>query len=187
MVSPKATHRPMSSRKRVAISRFGTMFFTDPVAAFANIASAIRPGGRLAFLCWQKMARNEHVALPLRVAAAYSHFQLPPGGDCPGPYSLADPARTKKLLTSAGFDRVRIEPVEELLRVGRDADDVLRYYQAQPLAKPFMATARKDQVVRVREAIRTALVAHESSGGVFLASAAWLVTARRPEPPCPER
>lgn len=133
------------------------------------------------------MARNEHVALPLRVAAAYSHFQLPPGGDGPGPYSLTDARRTEKLLASAGFEQVQIEPVEELLRVSRDADDVLRYYDAQPLAKPFMATARKDQVVQVREAIRTALVAHESPAGVFLASAAWLVTARRPELPSPER
>lgn len=108
----------------VAISRFGMMFFSDPAAAFANIGRAVRPGGRLAFLCWQAMERNEYVALPLRVAAAHG-FEAPPGGEGPGPYSPADPRRTESLLTSAGFDRIHTEPVEELLRVGDDADDVL--------------------------------------------------------------
>src|SRR6266545_366761 len=75
----------------VAISGFGVMFFADPHAAFANIAAALRPGGRLAFLCWQEMTANEWLTVPFAAVAA--HVTLPelPAADEPGPCSLADP------------------------------------------------------------------------------------------------
>src|SRR6266545_2552985 len=75
----------------VAISGFGVMFFADPHAAFANIAAALRPGGRLAFLCWQEMTANEWLTVPFAAVAA--HVTLPelPAADEPGPFSLADP------------------------------------------------------------------------------------------------
>lgn len=161
-----------------AISRFGLMFFNDPPVAFANIGRALRPGGRLGFLSWQALERNEQVALPLRVAAAQGvPVSFSTGAQEPGPFSLADPERIRDLLGEAGFGGIRIEPVEQRLRVGDDADDVLAFYRTQPMAKTCMQAAPAELAERVLEAIRAALVPHESAEGLFLDSAAWLVSA----------
>jgi SAM-dependent methyltransferase len=96
----------------VAISRFGVMFFDDPDAAFANIARALRPGGRLAFVCWQELGRNDWLLIPGMAAA--QHVPLPdlgpPGG--PGMFSLAEPDQLHKLLQSAGFVDVDVTAFE---------------------------------------------------------------------------
>src|SRR5207245_9602029 len=74
----------------VAISRFGVMFFDDPVAAFANIRRALRPEGRIAFVCWQDLLENEWLSVP--GAAILQYRPLPEAGppDAPGPFALAD-------------------------------------------------------------------------------------------------
>lgn len=172
------THAFPGASFDVAISRFGLMFFSDPPAAFANIGRALRSGGRLAFVCWQAFERNEQAALPLRVLAAQG-VPVPTGADGPGPYSLADPERIRELLSGAGFDGIRIKPVEKRLRVGDGAGDVLAFYQTQPMAKNCMATAPAELVERMVEAIRAALLPHETTEGLFLGSAAWLVSAHR--------
>lgn len=173
------THSFVACGCDVVISRFGLMFFSHPEVAFANLRRALRPGGRLVFLCWQGFDRNEHAALPLRVVGARSPVPLPlPGSDGPGPYSLADAEWVQDLLRGARFDGIGIEAVEERLRVGDDADDVLGFYRAQPMAQACMAGAPADTVEAMLGAIRTALLPHESPRGVFLGSAAWVVRAR---------
>lgn len=165
----------------LVISQLGLMFFANPAAAFANLARATRPDGRLAFVCWQEMDRNEHVALPLRVVAAHVGT-APPGamtGTVNGPDSLAKPGRIRELLTAAGYAQIDITSVEGPLRVGDDADDVVAYYQAHPMAKGCVAMGGPAPAAEVLAAIRSELLCHESPSGVFLASAAWLVTARR--------
>jgi len=158
----------------VVISRFGMMFFAAPEPAFANIRRAMRPEGRLAFTCWQTFERNEHAALPLRVVADQAPLPHSTGAGGPGPHSLFDPDHVRDLLTDAGFNKIRIEPVEGPLRVGDDADHVLAFYRVQPAAKSFPP----DLIDRTLETIRAALVPHETPDGVFLESAAWLVSAQ---------
>src|SRR5258708_22029865 len=97
-------------------SRFGVMFFADVRAAFANLRRALRPGGRLAFVCWQEMARNPWADVPLRaVMRLLPETALPellrPG--LPGPFSMADAAQVRGVLTDAGFADVTIEPWEQ--------------------------------------------------------------------------
>jgi SAM-dependent methyltransferase len=94
-----------------AYSRFGVMFFTDPVAAFANVRRALRPGGVLSFVCWQSVFDNEWMLIP-GAAVATVTGSLPPmaGPDEPGPFSLADPGRVRAVLDAAGFDSVAIAP-----------------------------------------------------------------------------
>ncbi len=94
----------------VGMSRFGVMFFDDPMAAFANIRSSLRPGARLAFCCWQALARNDWLLLPGMAAA--EHLPLPAPSDGPGPFSLADPDSLVSLLETAGFDTVLLESLE---------------------------------------------------------------------------
>jgi hypothetical protein len=82
------------------------------------------------------------------------------------------------LRTDAGFNKIRIEPVEGPLRVGDDADHVLAFYRAQPAAQSFMTAAPPDLIDRTLETIRAALAPHGTPDGVFLESAAWLVSAQ---------
>jgi len=93
-----------------AYSRFGVMFFSDPVAAFANMRRALRPGGLLSFVCWQSPSENEWMLVPGAAVASVTRWrpQIPGPGE-PGPYSLTDPDRVRSLLSEAGFDDVDIE------------------------------------------------------------------------------
>ena len=106
----------------VVVSRFGVMFFDDPEAAFANLATAVRPGGRMLFVCWQEMFANEWVAVP--ASAMVAHVGLPelPEPGAPGPFSLADADRTKSLLDSAGWSEVTVEERKEKRRMGGGRD-----------------------------------------------------------------
>src|SRR4051794_8794217 len=105
----------------VAISRFGTMFFSDPAAAFANIADALRPGARLVLLVWQRHERNEWARA---IDAALGDAAQPPqpGAD---PFSLGDAEATAGILEGAGFDGISFEDVDEPVVYGPDLDSAL--------------------------------------------------------------
>lgn len=166
-----ATHPFPPARFDLCLSRFGTMFFADPVAAFAGLARALRPGARLALLVWQDRARNEW-AREIDRALGLS----PPPPDGPGAFSLGDPARTRRILTAAGFARVDLAEAHEPVLYGRDVPAahaaVLDLWGARGPRTGF------DE--RARDRLRATLAAHETDGGVLFDSRAWLVTATRP-------
>jgi SAM-dependent methyltransferase len=163
----------------VVLSRFGIMFFEHPRAAFANLARALRPGGRLAFVCWQEVAANEHLTVPLGALAAFTGLPDLGGPDEPGPFSLADPARIRSLLEGAGFGEVRIEPLHERLRLGDDVADVLGYLAEHPVAVSMLEKADPATAEAARTAVADTLAPYQGQEGVFLGSAVWQVTARR--------
>lgn len=164
----------------LAISRFGVMFFTDPVAAFTNIDGALAAGGRLAFLCWQDLARNEWITVP--AGGALAHVPIPDLGapDEPGPFSLADPTRINAILTSAGLVGVETTPVNAPMRIGDDADDAVGFLSGTAIARTLLEPVDPATAAAALAAVREALRPHESPDGLFLNGAAWLVTARRP-------
>ena len=107
------------ARFDTVISRFGTMFFADPVAAFANVRSAVRPGGRLIFVCWQPLAANQWLLVP--GAALTEHVPPPPGfgsGDGPGMFAFADPDRVRPILAAAGWRDIEITSEPRSILVG---------------------------------------------------------------------
>src|SRR5437763_6088919 len=110
----------------VAMSRFGVMFFDDPVAAFANIASAVRPGGRLVLLVWQSLEANEWIGALRDALAVGRDLPVPPPG-APGPFGLADTGYATGVLTGAGFTDVAFAGSEQPFNVGPDADDAYRF------------------------------------------------------------
>jgi SAM-dependent methyltransferase len=163
----------------LAISKFGVMFFEDPVVAFANIASAIRPGGRFVFLCWQDLARNDWVMVPAGGALSYVPFpDLGPEG-APGPFSLADPDRIRRVLTDAGFKEIEISEITEQLCLGDNAADATEFLQGTGMARLLLENVDADTERKAIDAVREALEVHAQPEGIWLGSAAWLVAARR--------
>src|SRR2546427_6919777 len=112
------THRLPASAFDVVYSRFGVMFFADPVAAFANLRAALRPGGRLAFVCWQALPENPWLFVPLRAAAQHLTLPPPPAPDAPGPFAFAAPNRVRGILPRAGFAETVPEDLRTTLTLG---------------------------------------------------------------------
>ncbi len=161
------------------VSRFGVMFFDDPTAALTNLAAALRPGGRLAFACWRDLLLNDWMTVPL--AAALQHVPMPPtAAGAPGPFAFADADRVRRHLEAAGFIDVGIEEVDELEWVGDGPDDALGFFQRSGMADTLLADVDQDTLEQVWDSVREAIAPHATPDGVFLGSAAWLVTATRP-------
>ncbi|WP_055531148.1 class I SAM-dependent methyltransferase [Streptomyces graminilatus] len=167
-------HRFPPTRFDVCISRFGTMFFADPVAAFTNIGLALRPGARLVLLVWRERDRNEWATAIRRTLTSASA-----DSDGPDPFSLADPTVAEGILTAAGFTDVGFTDVHEPVYYGPDSatafDAVLRLWEVKDLLAPVDDTAAE----QARARLRGTLDAHNSGGGVYFDSRAWIVTARR--------
>ena len=163
----------------LAISRFGIMFFEDPLAAFSNVASALRPNGRLAFVCWQERDRNEWVMVPVSAALEHVPLAAPGPEGAPGPFSLAKPERIRQLLMDAGFENVEISEIAELMFLGEDAVVASEFWQGTGTARLLLDDVDADTERRAMDTVRGALRSHEGPEGIWLTSAAWLVAARR--------
>ena len=159
-------------------SRFGVMFFADPKAAFANLLRALRPGGRLAFVCWRSMAENPLMTAPLAAAARHLSPPAPPPPGAPGPFGFADAERVRDILAAAGFADIAIEPFDTPIG-GNSLADSLRLSQR---VGPLGALLRENPEVapKVLDDLRAALAAHLKDGAVWMDGAMWIVTARRP-------
>ena len=160
----------------VAISRFGTMFFSDPAAAFANVAAALRPEARLVLLVWQRYEQNEW-ARAIDAALGDAAQLRQPGAD---PFSLGDAEATTGILEEAGFDRVRFEDVHEAVLYGHDLDAALAFVRGFQDTSAALASLSDHEAARTVERLREMLAAHYvGERGVVLDSRSWLVTARR--------
>ncbi|WP_055585355.1 class I SAM-dependent methyltransferase [Peterkaempfera griseoplana] len=161
-----------------AISRFGIMFFADPVAAFANVGRSLRPGGRVALLCKADPRRCEWVRVfdVLRPFCPVPDFTI---GE-PGMFSLADPVTIRRVFGDAGFEQVETTLVEAPMTFGRDADDAAGFLLGSGPVRFVMEQADPAAAERVRDALSEALRPYEQPDGVRLNGAAWLITAVRP-------
>jgi len=160
----------------VAISRTGTMFFGDPSAAFANIARAIRPGGRLALLVWQGPEANEWIRELAGALAAGRDLPTPPAG-CPGPFAQASPEAVRAVLDAAGFSRIELDGLRRPMWFGSDAEDACAFvlglmgWMIQDLDDAGRGRALRN--------LRATLNRHDTGPGVFYESATWIITATR--------
>ena len=169
-------HRFDAAGFDVAISRFGTMFFGDPAAAFVNIAAALRPGARLVLLIWQRREDNEWMRA---IDAALGDAARPPqpGADA---FSLGDPEATAGILEGAGFDGIRFEDVREPVFYGQDVDAALATVRGFQDTSAALASLGDGEAARTVERLRETLAAHYSDErGVALDARSWLITARR--------
>ncbi len=162
----------------LAVSRFGTMFFGDPVAAFANIRRALRPAGRLVMMVWQASERNEwDVVIRRSLAAAAVPPALPPGG--PDPFSLADPPAVTEILEAAGFAGVAFTDVREPVYYGPDVAAALNWVRGFASTSEVLQSLEPAAAERATGILRAALAGHLSDDGVWFDSRAWIVSAHR--------
>jgi SAM-dependent methyltransferase len=158
------------------ISRNGVMFFGDPVAAFANLGRALKPGGRIVLLVWQAMAENPWFTA-FRQAVAVGRDLPLPQPDGPGPFALGDPDRIRTLLTSAGFGEPDLVGVREPMQYGPDVATAERYVRA--IVGGLLAELDDAGRAEAGAALRATLEEHLEPEGVTYPSAMWIVTAHR--------
>jgi SAM-dependent methyltransferase len=161
-------------------SRFGVMFFGDPTAAFANLRSSIRPGGRLEFVCWRPIAENPWMQVPLHAAYGAGIPRLPkPGPEDPGPFAFADPERVTRILIASGWAAPKFAKLDLLLDIaaGSGLDGAVAQATQIGAASRALREAPEDSRPAAVAAIRAALAPFADGAHVRLPAAVWLVTS----------
>ena len=168
----------------LVFSRFGVMFFSDPVAGFANLRRALRPAGRLVFVCWQAPSANPWMAVVNRAAAEIFGLERPPH-DAPGPFSLADRSRLMEIIDTAGFAEVDVVSHELCLHLGagQPVEDWVHQRLVMGPARSLYLEEDPARQREVRETVAAGLAAYrvdaaDPVGGLEMAAAAWIVEAR---------
>ena len=173
------THAFAPGALDAAFSRFGVMFFADPTAAFVNIRKALRPGGRLGFVCWRPFDQNPWMNTPMIAAQPLLGEAAPPPDPlAPGPFAFADADRTRGILRDAGFVDVQITPHDEAIGSPTLDEAVEVALRVGPLGS--LMRERPEQAEAALGAIRASLEPHVTPDGLRLGTATWIVRARAP-------
>jgi SAM-dependent methyltransferase len=158
---------------QLAFSRFGVMFFNDPIAAFRNIHDNLDVDGRLCFICWRTPADNPWLAIPGAAAAPF----LPEAAvsEGPNPFAFADQDYVINILTEAGFATPNFELCEATLTVGESMADAIDFLtRIGPLSR-VIAELDGNLQKQALSAVEDALQPYESSGGIQLGASCWIV------------
>lgn len=162
----------------VVVSRYGAMFFGDPVAAFSNLHHALRPGGRLVLLTWATLRENAWLTVIRKSFAAGRDLPEPPTAG-PGPLGLSKPEVVRGILERSGFIDIDLRLVREPLWFGADTNDALAFVSDLGMSRGLIAELDSVRRAASLERLRAALERSVTSDGVLLGSTSWVVTARR--------
>lgn len=163
------------------ISRFGVMFFDDPVAAFANLRRAARPDARLTFVAWRGAEENPFMTEAARAAAPLLPELVPRDPAAPGQFAFADPARVREILTASGWLDVNVQPLDVACTLSED-DLAVYVTKMGPVGMllPDLDAGRREAVAAV---VRRAFEIYVSAGVATFTAACWRVQARSPSRP----
>ena len=163
-------------RANLVYSRFGMMFFDDPIKAFTNIRSAMKMGGRLVFVCFRTMPESPWFRVPIEAARPHVPPQPPVDPLAPGMFSLAREDRLRGVLTEAGFREIALNATDVPIH-GKDTTQSMAFItQVGPLPA-LLENASDEQRKRATEAARNALAAQIGADGRGLHVGLWLVSA----------
>ena len=173
-------HQFESASVDLIFSRFGVMFFDDARKAFGNLRIALQSGGRLCFICWQELKKNDWVRVPLQAAAQHIPLPPPPEPGTPGPFAFANPDRVRDILESAGFRDVNLQSYETDMDLGgaTGIEGAVEFLLAIGPVATLLRESDEATRTRVADAIRKALAPYEEGDSVNLHSATWIVQAR---------
>ena len=160
-------------------SRFGVMFFADPVLSFANMRTAMAPGGRVAFVCWREPRDNPWMTLALQ--HAYRHVPRMPelGPEDPGPFAFASQQRVERILRASGFTGIALEAVQLSLdlAVGRGLDAAVEAALAIGPVSRALEGQSPEQREAVAAEIRAAFAPLQRGNALPLGASVWVATA----------
>ncbi len=162
----------------VVFSRFGVMFFRNPVDAFANLRSALGPVGRLGFVCWRGLDQNMWVSLPREAALKHLPAPEPINPDEPGPFAFASADKVTDILRDAGFHGIVLERYDTKVRNIGSLDEVTEFVATMGPVSRLLDEAEGDVRERAIDEIRDALASHHDGQALRLSAATWIVTAR---------
>ena len=167
-------------RADLMISRFGVMFFADPVRAFANLRRGLKAGGRIAFVCWRDLALNPWQNVPYAAALKHLPPPAPPGPDEPGPFAFSEAARVRGVLEGAGFDEIQLTTYEGVLDIADGGGVESAVGKSLSIGATSRALAHQPDEVRaaVVESLRETLASHAQGERVPLGGTVWIVQAR---------
>ncbi|MEO8560069.1 MAG: class I SAM-dependent methyltransferase [Rhodospirillales bacterium] len=162
-------------------SRFGVMFFADPPGAFANLRHALKPGGRLAFVCWRAFKENSWAFVPFMAAVPHLPPIARPEPNAPGPFAFADGERVKRILGEAGFADIAVTPFDTKMANSNSLDEAVVFSSEIGPVSRVLADASDEQRGKAVAAIRAILQKRLDDGsGLSLPAACWIVTGRNP-------
>jgi ubiquinone/menaquinone biosynthesis C-methylase UbiE len=166
-------------------SRFGTMFFANPVAGLRNMRRALRPGGRMVHIVWRDRADNPWLSMARDIVLDF----LPAPGEeartCgPGPFSMSDEATVRKMMEIAGFTDIAFERVDAPVRVGDDVQDAIAFQLAiGPAGEVFREAGdlAEEKRPEIEAALARAIDAQvRDADGIVIDSSSWVISARNP-------
>ncbi len=181
-VQADASEHAFEPESDVVFSRFGVMFFHDPVGAFTNLRRALREGGRFCFACWRSLEENIWMRVPVDAALSVVPQSAPPfSGDGPGPLSLADRGRVERTLAAAGLEDVQLQAFDaDFVFSEAGLDEAVRFAtQIGPAARILSGVEDADLRERAAKAIAAALSPHLRGQRVAVRGGAWIVGGRR--------
>jgi len=173
-----ATHGLHNETFDLGFTRFGVMFFADPIAAFRNIRSAMKPSGRLLLTVFRAGQENPWATA---VVAAIRHLVPPPpvlGPEDPGQFSWSDPRRVQRILSGAGFRDVVLTPLDLSFDLGADANEAAEFATFIGQGARLLQGQPDETIRAARAAMQSFFQEHEGPKGVGLPGALWLVSAR---------
>lgn len=163
------------------ISRFGVMFFDEPVLAFANLRRAARDGAALRFIAWRSAAENPFMTTAERAAKPLLPNLPPRRPDAPGQFAFADRRRVQTILEDSGWTGIDIGPIDVACTLPEDR--LVRYLTL--LGPVGLALQEADERTRsqVIETVRAAFDPYVDGGEVRFTAACWMIGARAPSSP----
>jgi ubiquinone/menaquinone biosynthesis C-methylase UbiE len=172
-----ASAHPFKPQFDLIASRFGVMFFVDPLAAFTNIRKGLKQHGRLVFVCWRDVSENLWASVPYAAARDFLPPPEPSDPLAPGPFAFADAGRLRNILDEAGFADIRIDALDSTMNMGTDAGEAAaQAMKIGPLARAV--TGLDDEArERIHTAVKPALARYKSREGITPPAACWLVGA----------
>jgi SAM-dependent methyltransferase len=173
-------HRFEAGRFDLITSRFGVMFFADPVAAFSNLLPAARPGGRLCFICWGPIEENEHWLIPCKVGLRHLGPPAPTPPHAPGPLAFSDRDYVRSILERAGLTDIVIDRETPDI-IGSSAEEETEYACTMGPPARLIDEKRPDEAMRatIRREMIEAFAAYAQANGTLLPSTVFVVRARR--------
>lgn len=181
LLADAQAHRFEPERFDLIASRFGVMFFENPIAAFRNLRDALRPGGRLCFVCWAPLDENPHWRLPLDIVVRHVGAPAPKPPHAPGPLAFSDARHVRTILDAAGFTSLAIAPVPVRI-VGSTPEQEADFACLMGPPGSLLDERSPDAAVRstIKQEMTRAFAAFTTADGIRLPASVFVVDARRP-------